>query len=140
MHVFDLTEHLDSGMTMTGWSLHVDEETNEASLVFSDFQAFHEERVGRPLTLKDLSQARAVVCSALGDYYDPWHRLSVGFGDPLTDDHGEDIEFIEVSYYIGELDPMDFSELVDRYWVLISTIYNMTDPGTYGYPYIFMYA
>lgn len=138
MNVFDLTDHLDSHMV--GWSLHVDDETNEASLVFSDFQTFHENRIGRPLTLEDLSQARAVICDVLGQHFDPWHRLSVEFGDSLTDAHGEEIEFIEVSYYIGELDPMSMDKLVDRYWVLIISIHEMADPGTYGYPYIFMHA
>lgn len=133
MNVFDLTN-------ATGWSLHVDDETDEASLIYPDFRAFHEDRIGRPLTLTDLSTARAVICSVLGDHYDPWHRLSVEFGDPLTDANGEKIEFIEVSYYIGELDPISLDELVDRYWVLMSSIYDMTDPGTYGYPYAFMHA
>ena len=138
MNVFDLTDYLDS--QMIGWSLHVDEETNEASLVFSDFQTFHENRIGRPLTLEDLSQARAVVCDFIRDDYDPWSRISVEFGDPLTDANGEEIKFIEVSYYIGELDPMSMDELVERYWGLISTIYDMTDPGTYGCPYAFRHA
>ena len=138
MNVFDLTDYLDSHMI--GWSLHVDDETNEASIVFSDFQAFHEERIGRPLTLTDLSTARAVICDVLGQHYDPWHRLSVEFGDPLTDANGEEIKFIDVSYYIGELEPMALGELTDRYWSLISSIHEMTDPGTYGYPYAFMNA
>ena len=136
MNVFDLTDYLDSDMI--GWSLHVDDETNEASLVFSDFQTFHENRIDRPLTLEDLIKARTVICDTLGDHFDPWRRLSVEFGDPLTNANGEEIKFIEVSYYIGELDPMSMDELVDRYWVLIGTIYGMTDPGTYGYPYAFI--
>lgn len=138
MNVFDLTDYLDS--QMIGWSLHVDEETNEAYLVFSDFQAFHDDRIGRPLTLEDLSQASSVICDFIGDHFDPWYRLSVEFGDPLTDANGEEIKFIEVSYYIGELDPMSMDELVDCYWGLISSIHEMTDPGTYGCPYAFMHA
>lgn len=138
MNVIDLTDYLDSHMI--GWSLHVDEETNETSLAFSDFQWFHEDRIGRPLTLEDLSKAREVICDVLGQHFDPWHRLSVDFGDSFTDVNGDEIKFIEVSYYIGELEPMTLTELVDRYWSLISSVHDMTDPGTYGYPYIFMYA
>lgn len=138
MNVIDLTDYLDSHMI--GWSLHVDEETNETSLVFSDFQWFHEHRIGRPLTLEDLSKARAVICDVLGDHYDPWHRLSVDFGDSFTDVNGDEIKFIDVTYFIGELDPIALSELTDRYWSLISSVHEMTDPGTYGYPYAFMYA
>lgn len=139
MNVFDLTDYLDSNMI--GWSLHVDDETNEASLVFSDFQAFHENRIGRPLTLEDLNRGRgAVLCDVIGDHFDPWHRISVEFSDSLTDANGEEIKFIDVSYHIGELDPMSMDELVDRYWGLISSIHDMTDPGTYGSPYIFMYS
>ena len=138
MNVFDLTDYLD--VDMTGWSLHVDDDTNEASLVFSDFQTFHDDHIGRPLTLEDLSQARTVICDFIRDHFDPWHRLSVEFGDPLTDANGEDIKFIDVSYHIGELDPMSMDELVDRYWGLISSIHEMTDPGTYGCPYAFMHA
>ena len=138
MNVFDLTDYLDS--QMIGWSLHVDDDTNEASLVFSDFQAFHVDHIGRPLTLEDLNLARAVICDVLSQRFDPWNRISVEFGAPLTNANGEDIKFIKISYHIGELDPMEFSELVDRYWVLISSIHDMTDPGTYGSPYIFMLA
>lgn len=94
------------------------------TVVAIDGVDFHERRLERELDGTDIDHARGVLLDQLACSYDA-ESIYVDFS-------GDNLEF---SLLLGKVDTVE--NAVEAAWLFIATVNNITDPGTFGSPYIF---
>lgn len=112
-------------------------EDGEAWFVMTDGANFHEERLGREITREDLDRALGILNSQLDDDEKQAHPVSVDFACNSME-YGDGDRFLEWTFPAGHIDELSTTiGAVGRCWEILASIFNVTDPGTFGCPYAF---
>lgn len=99
-------------------------------VVFFDRIDIHEEYLGRELTLSDLQTAKKKIAKNTSPHLNPDLAIKAGWCDSE--------ELFEVTLHLEERhEDMTVDEVIDDIWSFIIACVNMTDRGTFGWPYLF---